>query len=465
MGWNSYRLIKVNGYILGYDQNFYFAWARSIVVDADIDFANDLELVAKNEALGELSEIISAYLQTTPRTPGGYVPNKYGMGMGLVALPSMYLTKAVVRVFNLFPNYGLNDFSLLYAWVFVLNFVFLGFVGLMISYNLLEPIYGHRKSFAAIVMGTAGLSLGYYIWYEPTMSHAASFAIINAYLLISTRWMKLFSNHTGKKSLELLIVTSLFMGFVLGVACTVRYTNVVFAAVPFVFAIKALKNCEKGRDNKMLVSGALCLLAAVAGTFAGFIPQLLSWKTLYGSWFVYSYHGEQMAAWPRYALEILFGLRNSLFLWTPLAIVAVAGLFIGTARREFLAFAGLIVMAGFVWIYGSWECYWLGHSYGMRGLVDGSFFFFLGFAEMITWMESHAPQRRFLVNLLQAGIWFLVVWNMYFIFCYRSLLQPHGEPFAGARLISAPEQPLRQMLADFGLMSLSSSRSTPHTNP
>ena len=31
MGWNAYRILNINSYIKGFDNNFYFAWARSAV--------------------------------------------------------------------------------------------------------------------------------------------------------------------------------------------------------------------------------------------------------------------------------------------------------------------------------------------------------------------------------------------------------------------------------------------------
>ena len=450
MAWNAYSILGSKSYIRGFDNNFYFAWARSIVLDGDLDFTNDLLLVAKNNDLGKTQNAFATYLEQTPKTSEGYLPNKYGIGMGLLALPSLYLVKTAIRVFKLFPNYNETELSRIYALIFVLNAIFLGFAGLLFSYILLKRHYGVRKALASVILGTGGLSVGYYIWYEPTMAHATSFGLVTIYLLVCTCWIKKLLDWQVKKNLRWLLLVSLLMGFALGVACTVRYTNVVFALVPFIFAIKAIRTTEQNRTVYWILVGVISFFAASLGSLAGFTPQLYSWKIVYGKWLLYSYQGEQIWAYPRYAFEILFGLRNSLFVWTPLAVVAIVGLVIGVAKKNSLAQAGLLVILCMVWIYGSWECYWLGHSYGMRGLVECSFFFFLGFAEILDWIQGRSSRKNFLGFSFKACIWILFMWNVYFVFCYRSALQPHGKPFVGVRCLFASTTPLKQMLSDLG---------------
>ncbi len=449
--WNSYSILICNGYLLGYDNNFYFAWARSMVLDRDLDFQNDLGFVAENKSLGETSRVIADFLNTTPKTANGYIPNKYGMGMGLLALPSLYLGNAVFHLYGLISGFEVKEFSRSYPWIFALNAILFGFLGVAGSYRLLARLYGQKTAFGAVSTGLLGLPLGYYIWYEPTMSHAMSFAIATLYIGTVIHWAKILTGHRQNQAWRPLLLTSIAMGFLLGISCTIRYTNLVFAIVPFVLAASILKANEADRTHSLSGVLSLCLPGAFAGALAGFFPQLLAWKQIYGSWFLYTYQGEGMSVWPEHAFDILFGLRNSLFVWSPLAMIAIAGLCMGAFKRNPLALSGLIVFLGFVWIYGSWECYWLGNSYGMRGLVDCSFFFLLGFAEIFSRLRAQNAARRWLKKLTAAGIMLLIIWNLYFLFCYRSFLQPHGEPFAGLRLLAEPERPLKQLLADMGL--------------
>ncbi len=453
MMWNSYRSLVVNSYVLGYDNNFYFAWARSIVIDGDVEFTNDLEFVATNERLGETQKTIAKYLDTVQRTSNGYVPNKYGIGMALTALPPLYLTRMAANLCTLISGHEVSGFSRIYPWIFTLNSIFYGFLGLAVSYRLLEPAYGRSTAFISVALGVLGLPLGYYIWYEPTMSHAVSFGMITLFLLVSIRWREKLREHFHNIAIAPLLPEAVVMGFLLGISCSIRYTNALFAMVPFVFALKDWNDRGRSGTANCLKAGFVCLIAALSGTLIGFLPQLVAWKQVYGCWVVYPYQGEVMLPWPRYFFEVLFGLRNSLFVWTPLALAAMAGLFLAAFRRDILALSGILVILGLVWIYGSWECYWLGNSYGMRGLVDASFFFLLGFAEII--MLLRRPSKSLLLKRMAAtGIVLLVVWNIYFIFCYRSGLQPNGCPFAGLKLLSDPGKPLGQFNSEFNFIYL-----------
>ena len=67
-----------------------------------------------------------------------------------------------------------------------------------------------------------------------------------------------------------------------------------------------------------------------------------------------TYARETLAVWPRDVLPVLFGARKGLFSWTPLALIAVAGLVAGLRRNPTCA-AGLIVLALTAWLYGGWH--------------------------------------------------------------------------------------------------------------
>lgn len=454
--WNSYSLFSYKGYILGIDDNFYFAWARSIVLDGDVDFSNDFEFVATNNKLGATQEHFAAYLNNAQETVTGYLPNKYGMGMGLAALPLLYLAKALFEIYAALFGVQPNDFSSIYPWVYLLNSITFGFLGLALSYKVLESGFGKKIALCSIVIGVLGLPIGYYIWFEPTMAHAISFGFATIFLISAIHWMKTLKKYSQNKGLKPLFWASLAMGFSLGVSCTIRFTNVLFALVPFIFAVKVWKNLDGTYAVSLPRIGFFCLALATMAALIGFSPQLIAWKKIYGSWILYTYQGGTLSIWPKYAFKILFGLRNSLFVWSPLAIIAVVGLFIGASSGKVFPLSGLIVLGSFVWVYGSWEGYSLGHGYGMRGLVDCSFFFFLGFAEIMKTLKGRALEKPFLLKIGALLILFLVLWNLYFLFCYRSFLQPHGKPFAGLRLFSDPRIPLKQALCDVGLRSLTS---------
>jgi hypothetical protein len=238
------------------------------------------------------------------------------------------------------------------------------------------------------------------------------------------------------------------MGATLGFCCVIRYTSVAFATVPVVFGIQVLRETAPGRRKAAIGCLLLSLAGAVCGSLVGFLPQLLAWKAVYGSWAVYSYRGEELSWLPRNAHLVLFGSRNGLFTWTPVALAAVAGLILLARRGHALAQGGLASLVALTWIYGGWHCYWLGDSFGMRGFVDASVFLILGLAEVIAW----AWRSRFTrVAAPATGILLVVAvaWNICFATCYRADIQPHGAAFAGAGLFSQPKEWAKQFKKDW----------------
>ena len=76
----------------------------------------------------------------------------------------------------------------------------------------------------------------------------------------------------------------------------------------------------------------LLLGLAGAGAFIAFTPQLASWRYLYGKWWAMPHHLEHH--WTKPALwQLLFSLDRSLFYWTPIALVALAGTLLYCVKR------------------------------------------------------------------------------------------------------------------------------------
>jgi len=214
------------------------------------------------------------------------------------------------------------------------------------------------------------------------------------------------------------------MGVLLALAAMVRYPNGTLALVPIVLGIGAFRRASAAGRGPVagLVAGSA--IVAAAAFVIGFLPQLFAWHAVYGKWIVDSYAGEEMHAWPVHGGRILFGTRNSLFLYSPLMLFAVVGLVRGALRGRESAVAGIVVLGAVTWTYGSWECYWLGNSYGMRAFVDSAFFLMLGLCEFLAMLPARRGARR----IIHAGIVVLVAWNLFLALAVKHLVIPADQP-------------------------------------
>lgn len=116
-------------------------------------------------------------------------------------------------------------------------------------------------------------------------------------------------------------------------------------------------------------------VAAVVGTVGAvflWLPQLLYWHAVTGSWFVFTYgtKGEGFDWWHPHLLDTLFSLQNGWFIYTPLMAVTII-LLLRQAWKSEGSSRVILVLWALVWYtYSSWWCWWLGGAFGYRGFIE-----------------------------------------------------------------------------------------------
>jgi hypothetical protein len=125
------------------------------------------------------------------------------------------------------------------------------------------------------------------------------------------------------------------------------------------------------------------LIALGAGvSVVTLIPQALYWHAVRGKWFVYADPGHLNLLHP-HLIGVLFSVRKGLFFWTPLLLLAVAGL---AKLRRFapgLLVPAIVFLVMHTWVVASWNMWWYGGSFGMRPFVEALPIFALGLAALV----------------------------------------------------------------------------------
>ncbi|MDX2177703.1 MAG: hypothetical protein SF028_14670 [Candidatus Sumerlaeia bacterium] len=409
----------------GWDENHYYAWARSAVVDGDARFRNDFEFLASLRGVPLLSDTFRRALDTVPDTPTGHFPNKYGVGNALLGAPGLLVARAAVLAYG---EDRVHPFATIYLVGYRASLIVVAFLGLAAAVRLLGEL-GHSRGVgaASVALVFLGTPLGYYIWYNHDMAHAGGFTLLTLLLLASVRWRGAL-RADGRSWMALAAA----MGVLLALAAMARFPNAIAAVFPFALAVGEWLGAPMEFRRRILVRSVVSCLAAAGCAVAAAVPQLLAWKVVYGEYLLYSYTGERFRAWPSNAPLVLAGARNSLFLWSPLWLLALGAL-AQPVRRDAGVLAGLAALfAGFLWLYGSWEFYWLGTSFGMRGFVDISAVAMVGAASLVERTRGPLPGRR----LLAAAVALSILWSLWMVGAYRAEVQRGGEPFAGRALVT-----------------------------
>jgi hypothetical protein len=124
-----------------------------------------------------------------------------------------------------------------------------------------------------------------------------------------------------------------------------------------------------------------------AAAVAAFLPQLLAYRVLNGSWGPSRMVARKMTWWSPHFLEVLFDPAHGLYAWSPLLLVASAGLVAAVARRRgwVPALLGVALLLQ-VWINGSVESWTQAGAFGSRRFVGATPVFAWGLAGALAWL-------------------------------------------------------------------------------
>jgi hypothetical protein len=101
------------------------------------------------------------------------------------------------------------------------------------------------------------------------------------------------------------------------------------------------------------------------------VPQLLEWKYIFGSFFVIPQGRDFFVFPPPFVAQVLFSSQNGWFFWTPLTLLGSAGLLFGAWKMPRLFLPWIVVIALEVALVGSLPTTWHGaDSFGSRYLVS-----------------------------------------------------------------------------------------------
>ena len=168
---------------------------------------------------------------------------------------------------------------------------------------------------------------------------------------------------------------------------------------------------------------SVCTGSLILGAAGPLVVQLIAWKLLFGSWFIYSYGGERFDFMHLHLAEVLFSPRHGWFYWHPLLLIALVPFIAGSVRRvegrAWLASLGAIVL-----LNAAWPMWWLGSSFGQRGFEAATFFAMLGFAWWLRASATRAFWRRLLIGVTAAAI----VWNALLFALFLSQRISREEP-------------------------------------
>ncbi len=401
-----------HGLLIHSDGFYYYAYGRSLLYDGDLDFSNEYDFyrsVQERKTLGDGYGFDENRLTRT-----GMSPNPWAVGMAFFLFP-FFLAGAgahllISKFFMVSAVYAGYSFSEQFAWLF--GSAFYGSVGVVIVYSILCKYVEGKIALLATMSTLLATNLIYYVVIATWMAHGISFFIVSLYFYF---WESTRQNRS--------LWQWRILGILGGLCFLVRWQNVLFNVVIVVEWIilfyKSLKEITSRQYLKIVQSG-ICF---IGGLFAGMLPQLLVWRSLYGNWLTYPQGGGmfEMYWYPHFLLTNLFSTGDGLFVATPLIIFSLIGLTFWCWHDRLVGVCFWIAFLSQIWINASVN--YSGASFGARKYVNCGLVFAVGLAALLKYGPKWVTYKKW-IGVLSA----LILWNGLYLLQYTFALIPRDQP-------------------------------------
>jgi hypothetical protein len=358
----------------GADEIEYFAYLRSSVFDGDLHFENEYRHFYERDPRG-LDGFRATFLDRREEATGRPI-NFAPLGTALLWAPFYLLAHAGVLLARaLGSGVAADGFSTSYLAAACFASAIYAFAGLLLTHHVL--VRWAKVSEAAATLATAALWLGspllYYVTLAPGFAHACSFFVAALLVVLFLRAQERAEG--GPRLLDWALV-----GAAVGLASLVREQDGLLAVIPGAWLLTRLR-----REPWVTVQRGAVLLATAAVVFT---PQLFAYRALNGRFGPSRLVGRKMSYASPHLLEVLFDPGHGLFFWTPLLLLALAGLALalwrpaapGTRRLTGLLTLGLLAQ---VWINGCIESWSQAGAFGSRRFVGVTVVFAWGLAALV----------------------------------------------------------------------------------
>ena len=300
------------------DEVQYFSYLRSLWFDRDVSFENEYRYFY-DRGVARTAGFEETFLRL--ETPAGRRVNFGTIGCALLWAPFYAAADLTTRVARAFGASTVRDgFSQPYIAAVAYGSASYGFLTILIAIGIARSITGH-----GILAGVAvwvGTPLLFYMYAAPPYSHACSaFAVA----LFTAVWLRVRRDWTP--------AGAALLGAAAALMAMVREQDAFFAVGPaadFAAAVAGLKACAtrpvRSAGLQPCRRWSASAAAGIGAFLVCFTPQLLAYGALNGHFTPSRLVARKMTWSAPHALEVLLSPQHGFFIWTPLAILAIAGL-------------------------------------------------------------------------------------------------------------------------------------------
>jgi len=363
------------------DSSGTYAWSRSILFDADVDFTNEFARLGSIRG----DESIRFHALSATGRPG----NPFGMGAGLLWMPYVMVAQLASLASGLQGPPGYGDLHILAAST---GTVIYGLAALLLSFLVARRYASPAAALWAVMAGGFGTPFLAYMLHFPTYSHVpAAFAVA---LAVVAALNAREGGGAGRWALA---------GMAVGLAALVRVQNASLLAVPLALWVCRYRSGENRRD------GMRSAAALLAGASAVFSLQWMAWWRIYGTALELPQGSHFLDLRHPHLVELLLSPWHGLFSWTPLLLLVFPGLWLLYRKDRYLALGLALALVLQTWLAASVSDWWAGYAVGARRFVDLTPVFIVALACLFGRLRDRpaatAGRRLVIATALTAVLW------------------------------------------------------------
>jgi hypothetical protein len=412
------------------DEVQYFSYLRSLWFDRDLSFENEYRHFYET-GVTQYEGFRETFLERTTET--GRRISFATMGSAVLWSPFYAVADIVMRVRGPAGS-GPDGFSAPYVRAVAYGSAVYGWVAVLISFWMAgeclrqwmrADLPATRAGGNTLLFGPVGASIAvwagtpllFYMYVAPPMAHACSAFTVAAFLATWLRVRRCWSLRGWAG-----------LGALAGLMAMVREQDLFVIAGP---AVDWVWTTARRRAEGRVTLGWRTIAGPLVGASAlllAFLPQLWAYMVLNGYPGPSRLVGRKMNWMAPHAFNVLFSPHHGLFFWTPLAILAVAGLFFrcqaplrdltvpGTFGRDFaagereprqIAVCLIVAWLSQVYVGGSVESWTVAGAFGQRRFVGLTAVWAVGLVAWSSVVRSRAARAG-----LSGAVLLCVWWNI-----------------------------------------------------
>ena len=405
------------------DEIQYFAYLRSMWFDRDLSFENEYRHFY-DRGIAKSAGFHETFLER--QTDTGRRINFGTVGCAILWAPFYAVGDVVARI----SGSEVDGFSKPYVAAVAYGSAVYGFLALVLA--ILSARRLGYNAFAAAVAVWLGTPLLFYMYVAPPFSHACSAFGVALFTYV---WIRIRDDWSVRGCMAL--------GAAGALMAMIREQDLFFAAGPAVDFIWARVSARGGW--RLGLGAWVGVVAAVITFVAVFTPQAVTYLVLNGHLGPHASVGRKMNWTAPHALEVLFSPQHGFFVWTPLALIAIAGLvalfippkggnymreegghysphdLVGSAfsphdlvvsafrRKRQAAVCLLLMVALQIYVGGSVESWTVAGAYGQRRFIALTAAMVLGFTALQHALKSAGAVRALITIAALAVYWNLAL--------------------------------------------------------